>query len=40
MVEWHHQFNGHGFEQTLRDGEAQGRPDVLQSLGSLRIRHD
>ena len=24
MVEWHHQLNGHGFEQTLRDGEGQG----------------
>ena len=25
MVEWHHQFNGHKFEQTLGDGEEQGR---------------
>ena len=25
MVEWHHQFNGHKFEQTLGDGEGQGR---------------
>ena len=24
MVEWHHQFNGHEFEQTLRDDEGQG----------------
>ena len=24
MVEWHHQFNGHKFEQTLGDGEEQG----------------
>ena len=23
MVEWHHQFNGHEFEQTLGDGEGQ-----------------
>ena len=22
MVEWHHRFNGHEFEQTPRDGEA------------------
>ena len=21
---WHHQFNGHEFEQTLKDGERQG----------------
>ena len=24
MVGWHHQFNGHGFEQALADGEGQG----------------
>ena len=24
MVEWHHQLNGHEFEQTLGDGEGQG----------------
>ena len=24
MVGWHHQLNGHGFEQTQRDGEGQG----------------
>ena len=24
MVGWHHQFNGHEFEQTLGDGEGQG----------------
>jgi len=24
MVGWHHQLNGHEFEQTLRDGEGQG----------------
>ena len=22
MVEWHHQFNGRGFEQTPGDGEG------------------
>ena len=25
MVGWHHQLNGHEFEQTLGDGEGQGR---------------
>ena len=24
MVGWHHQFNGHEFEQTLGNGEEQG----------------
>ena len=24
MVEWHHQLNGHEFEQTPGDSEAQG----------------
>ena len=24
MVGWHHQLNGHEFEQALRDGEGQG----------------
>ena len=24
MVEWHHQHNGHEFEQTLGDSEGQG----------------
>ena len=24
MVGWHHQLNGHEFEQTLADGDGQG----------------
>ena len=24
MVAWYHQFNGHEFEQTVRDSERQG----------------
>ena len=24
MVEWHHQLNGHEFEQTPEDSEGQG----------------
>ena len=24
MVGWHHQLNGHEFEQILRDSEGQG----------------
>ena len=25
MIGWHHPLSGHEFEQTLRDGEGQGR---------------
>ena len=38
MAGWHHQLNGHEFEQALGDGE--GQPGVLQSMGSQRVRHD
>ena len=24
MVRWHHQLNGHEFDQTLEDSEGQG----------------
>ena len=34
MVGWHHWFNGHELGQTLGDGEGQGRPDTLKSMGS------
>ena len=30
MVGWHHQLNGHEFEQTLGGGDGQGG---LQSVG-------
>ena len=39
-VGWHHQLNGHELEQTLGDGEGQGKPGVLQSMGSQRVRHN
>ena len=32
MVQWHHQINGHEFEQTLGDSEGQG------SLASCSLR--
>ena len=32
MAGWHHRLNGHEFEQTLGDGEGQGRPGTLQSM--------
>ena len=38
MVRWHHRLNGREFEQTL--GEWRGKPDVLQSVWSQRLRGD
>ena len=48
MVGWHHQFDGHQFEQALGfdyrltagDGLMPGKPGVLQSMGSQRVIHD
>ena len=40
MVGWHHQQNGHEFEQTPGDSEGQGSLAKLQSMGSPRVRHD
>ena len=34
MVGWHHQLNGHESEQTPEDGEGQGEPSMLHSMGS------
>ena len=39
MVRWHHQLNGHGFEQAP-GWWGTGKPGVLQSMGSQRVRHD
>ena len=38
MVGWHHLLGGHEFEQAPGDGE--GKPGVLQSMGSQRAGHD
>ena len=40
MVGWHHQLNGHESEQALGDSEGQGKPGVLQFVGSQRVRRD
>ena len=40
MVGWHHRFNGHEFEQTLEDSEAQGKSGMLQSIRLQRVEHD
>ena len=37
MIGWHHQLNGHEFEQTPGDNEGQGS---LQSMGSQRVNYD
>ena len=39
MAEWHHQLDGHEFEQTLGDSGGQ-RSLVLQSMGSQRVGHN
>ena len=39
MVGWHHQLNGHEFEQTLGDSEGKGSL-VCCSLWGHRVRHD
>ena len=37
IVGWHHQLNGHEFEQTLR---RTGKPGMLQSMGSRVAGHN
>ena len=39
MAGWHHQLNGHEFEQTLGDGEGQGSLVCCSSWGG-KVRHD
>ena len=39
MVGWHHQLNGHEFEQTLGDSEGQGSL-VCCSLWDHNVWHD
>ena len=39
IVGWHHQLNGHDFEQALGDDEGR-KPDLLQFMGLQRVRHD
>ena len=40
MVGWHHQLNGHEFEQIAGDSERQGNLGVLQSMGSQTAGHN
>ena len=40
IVGWHHQLNGHEFEQTPQDSEEQGRKlGALQTMGWQRVIH-
>ena len=39
MVGWHHQLNGHEFEQTLGGSEGQGSLVCCRSQ-VCRVRHD
>ena len=39
MVGWHHWCNGHELKQTLRQWRT-GKPTILPSMGSQRVRHD
>ena len=36
MVWWHHQLNGHEFEQAPRVGNGQGSRGMLQSTGRIK----
>ena len=40
MVGWHHQLNGHEFEENSRSWWWTERPGVLQFMGLRRVRHD
>ena len=39
MVGWHHQLNGHEFQQTPGDSEGQGSLACCSPWG-CRVRHD
>ena len=39
MVGWHHQLNGHEFEQTLGDSEGQGSLACCRPL-DCRVGHN
>ena len=42
MVGWHHQLDGHEFEQALGagDGQRDRKRGVLQPMGLRRVAHD
>ena len=40
MAGWHHQLNGHEFEQTLGAGEGQGSLVCCSPWGRKELGHD
>ena len=40
MVGWHHQLDGHEFEQIPGVDNGMGKPGMLQSMGLERVIHD
>ena len=40
MVGWHHRLNEYEFKQAPGVCSRTGRPDMLQCMGSQRVRHD
>ena len=40
LVGWHHQLNGHEFEQAPAESEGQGRLACCSPWGSQRVGHD
>ena len=40
MVGWHHELNGHEFEQTPRDSEGQGSLACCSSWGCKEVDSD
>ena len=40
MVVWHHQLNGHEFEQTLGEDEGQGSLVCCSPWDCERVRYD
>ena len=40
MIRWHHQLNGHEFEQTPGDSEGQGSLACCSPWGHKQVGHD
>ena len=40
MVGWHHQLDGHEFEQAPGAGDGQGGLESYSPWGRKRVRHD
>ena len=40
MVGWHHQLDGHEFEEAPGVGDGQGDLVCWQSMGLQRVRYD